>query len=149
MLSQFVWMLRNSEIQKSQQGWENTSQYPLQCQLVLENPFFLREIKPRDLVSSFIDAQKNLATQSKAHLKMIFLQVATTIRNKLAQIIESPNQRRTHKIDPEDDCYEDDLDTDSTRFLQMQRKLIIWFAGSLWEIMQYINRLGIQQFKVR
>ena len=49
---------------------------------------FLRESHPRDLVSIFIDAVKNHATQSEAQKKMKFLQVEIIIQNKLAQNLE-------------------------------------------------------------
>ena len=39
--------------------------------------------KPRDLVESFIDAVEGLATQSKAQMKLKFLEVETTIKSKL------------------------------------------------------------------
>ena len=66
------------------------------------------------MVSSFIDALEILATESKAQKRMKFLQVETTIRSKLAQIFETLNQRRSHRINIEEDIFEDDSDSDST-----------------------------------
>ena len=45
----------------------------------LEDPIFLCEINPCDLVSSFNDALENLAAQSEMQLKRKFPQVETTI----------------------------------------------------------------------
>ena len=58
----------------------------ISCSLIQE-PIFPCDPNPRDLVSSFIDALENLATQSKAQMKINFLQIETAIKNKLACIL--------------------------------------------------------------
>ena len=65
---------------------------------LIQEPVILCNLNPRELVSSFIDALDNLATQSKAQLKMNFLQIVTTKESNLARILETLDQRRTHCI---------------------------------------------------
>ena len=54
-------------------------------------PIFLCNSNPPDLVESFIDAVEALATQSKAQMKLKFLEIETAIKNKLSQTLESLN----------------------------------------------------------
>ena len=51
-------------------------------------PVFLCNSDPRHLVSSFISALEGLATQSKAQLKLKFIEVETAIKIKLCAILE-------------------------------------------------------------
>ena len=88
----------------------------------VEDPTFLCKFNLRELVSSLIDSLENLATQSKTQMKMKFLQVETTIRSKLAQILEIPDQCRTHRIYIEEDCLENDCGNVSAQCLQRQKK---------------------------
>ena len=57
---------------------------------------FLCDPNIRDLVSPFIDALENLATQSKAQIKMNFFQNETAIKSKLTFVLEVLNQLRGH-----------------------------------------------------
>ena len=54
-------------------------------------PIFLCNSNPRDLVESIIDAVEGLATQSKAQMKMKFLEIETAIKSKLTRTLESVN----------------------------------------------------------
>ena len=82
----------------------------------MQETIFLCDPNSRDLVSSFIDALENLATQSKAQTKMNFLQIETGTKTRLARILETLNQRRIH-------CVGDEAkdDNSSIEFLQMQK----------------------------
>ena len=73
--------------------------------ILIQEPIFCCDPNPSDLVSSFIDALENLATQSKTQMKMNFQQTSTTIKNRLARILEVLNQCRSHcvGIEAEDD----------------------------------------------
>ena len=74
-------------------------------------PIFLCISNPRDLVESFIDAVERLATQSKAQMKLKFLEVETAIKSKLTRTLESFNERRCRNrrvFEFEDQCFEDD-----------------------------------------
>ena len=61
---------------------------------LIAKPIFLCNSNPRDLVESFIDAVEGLATQSKAQMKVKFLEVETAIKSKLTRTLESLNERR-------------------------------------------------------
>ena len=64
----------------------------------------------RDLVESFVDAVEGLATQSKAQMKLKFLEIETAIKSKLTPILESLNERRYRNqrvFEFEDHCFEE------------------------------------------
>ena len=90
-------------------------------------PIFLCISNPRDLVDSVIDAVEGLATQSKAQMKLNFLEVETAVKSKLTRTLESLNERRCcnqRVFEFEDPCFEDENEWKdaSTQFLQMQKK---------------------------
>ena len=97
---------------------------------LIVKPIFLCNSNPRDLVESFIDAVEGLATQSKAQMKLKFLEIETAIKSKLTRTLESLNERRCRNqrgFDFEDQCFEDDDEEKdaSTQFLQMQKNQLI------------------------
>ena len=74
-------------------------------------PIILSNSNPRDLVEPFIDTVEGLATQSKAQMKLKFLEIETTIESKLSRTLESLNERRCrnqHGFEFEDPCFDDD-----------------------------------------
>ena len=97
---------------------------------LIAKPIFLCISNPHDLVESFIDAVEGLATQSKAQMKLEFLEIETAIKGKLTRALESLNERRCRNqrvFDFEDHCFEDDDEEKdvSTQFLQMQKKQLV------------------------
>ena len=97
---------------------------------LIAKPIFLCNSNPRDLVESFIDAVEGLATQSKAQMKLKFLQIETAIKSRLTRTLESLNERRCRNqrvFEFEDQCFEDDDEEKdvSTQFLQMQKNQLI------------------------
>ena len=93
-------------------------------------PIFLCKSNPRDLVESFIDAVEGLATQSKAQMKLKFLEIETAIKSRLTRTPESLNECRCRNqlvFELEDHCFEDDNEEKdaSTQFLQMQKNQLI------------------------
>ena len=97
---------------------------------LIAKPIFLCNSNPRDLVESFIDAVEGLATQSKAQMKLNFLEIETAIKSKLTRTLESLNERRCRNqlvFEIEDHCFEDDNEEKdaSTQFLQMQKNQLI------------------------
>ena len=97
---------------------------------LIAKAIFLCNSNPRDLVESFIDAVEGLATQSKAQMKLIFLEIETAIKSKLTRTLESLNERRCRNqrvFGFEDHCFEDDNEEKdaSTQFLQMQKNQLI------------------------
>ena len=82
------------------------------------------------MVESFIDAVEGLATQSKAKMKLKFLEIETAIKSKLTRNLETLNERRYSNqrvFEFKDHCFEDDNEEKdaSTQFLQMQKNQLI------------------------
>ena len=97
---------------------------------LIAKPIFLCNSNPRDLVESFIDAVEGLATQSKAQMRLKFLEIETAIKSKLTRTLESLNKRRCRNqrvFDFEDHCFEDDNEEKdaSTQSLQMQKNQLV------------------------
>ena len=93
-------------------------------------PIILCSSNPRDLVESFIDAVEGSATQSKAQMKLKFLEIETAIKSKLTRTLETLNERRCRNqrvSEFENHCFEDDNEEKvaSTHVLQMQKKELI------------------------
>ena len=89
-------------------------------------PIFFCSSNPPDWVESFIDAVEGLATQSRAQMKLKFLEIETAIKSKLTRTLESLNERRCRNqrvFEFEDHCFEDENEEEeaSTQFLQMQK----------------------------
>ena len=97
---------------------------------LIATPFFFCNSNPRDLVEAFIDAVEVLATQSKAQMKLKFLETQTAIKSKLTLTLDTPNERccRNQRVfEFEDHCFENDNGGKdaSTQFLQMQKNQLI------------------------
>ena len=98
---------------------------------LIPEPVFPCNSGPRHLVTSFVCALESLATQSKAQMKLRFIEVKTAIKIKLSSILEQLNQRhrqRERVIDYDNDEYFNDTAEEkelSTQFLQMQKNQLI------------------------
>ena len=93
---------------------------------LIPEPIFLCNANPHHLISSFITALEGLATQSKAQMKLNFIEVETAIKTKLCAVLEQVNQRRNRVSNFVDDCIVEEEDKDlSTQFLQMQKNQLI------------------------
>ena len=98
---------------------------------LIPEPIFLCNSDPRHLVSSFVSAFEGWATQSKAQMKIRFIEVETAIKIKLSSILEQLNQRHSQRervIDYDNDEYFNDTAEEkelSTQFLQMQKNHLI------------------------
>ena len=94
--------------------------------LILE-PNFLCNANPHHLILSFITALEGLATQSKAQMKLNFIELETAIKIKMCAILEQLNQRRNRaeRVSKFVDNYVVEEEKDlSTHFWQMQKKSI-------------------------
>ena len=60
---------------------------------LVEEPIFLCNSDPHQLVASFIGTLENLAAQSKAKLKNLFLDIETKVKIKLGSNLEKLSQR--------------------------------------------------------
>ena len=97
--------------------------------ILIPEPIFLCNANFHHLKLSFITALEGLATQSKAQMKMIFIEVETAIKMKLCVILEQLNQRRNRAETVSnfvDDCIVEQEENDpSTQLLQMQKNHLI------------------------
>ena len=94
---------------------------------LITEPNFLCNANPYHPISSFITALEGLATQSKAQMKLIFIEAETAIKIKLCAILEQLNQRRNRaERVPNfvDDCVVEEEEDLSRQLLQMQRNQI-------------------------
>ena len=85
-----------------------------------EEPIFFCNSDPHHLVASFIGALENLASQSKAKMKNLFLDIKTTVKINLGSILEKLTQRHNRR----EQAHLDDCDNEictSTQFLQIQK----------------------------
>ena len=96
---------------------------------LIPEPIFLCNANPHHLISSFITALEGLPTQSKAQIKLSFIEVETAIKIKLCAILEQLNQRRNRAERVSnfvDDCIVEEEEKNlSTQFLQMQKNQLI------------------------
>ena len=83
---------------------------------LLDEPIFLCNSNPHDLVLSFIEALENVAAKSRAQMNLNFLEVGTTIKSKLNAIFETLNERRQRRepiFEFEDECVEDETEEEN------------------------------------
>ena len=96
---------------------------------LISEPIFLCNTNPHHLISSFISALDGLATQSKAQLKLNFIEVETAIKIKMCAILEQLKQKRNRaKRVPNfvEDCIVEEEEKDLPKqFLQMQKNQLI------------------------
>ena len=93
---------------------------------LIPEPIFLCNANPHHLIWSFITALEGLATQSKAQMKLNFIEVETAIKTKLYAVLEQLNQRRNRVSIFVDDCIVEEEEKDlSTQLLQMQKNQLI------------------------
>ena len=119
---------------------------------LIAKPIFLCNSNPRDLVESFIDAVEGLATQSKAQMKLKFLEIETAIKSKLTRTLETLNEHRCrnqHVFEFKDHCFEDDnKEKDASRqFLQMQKIQLIELQEHLERYCNVLTVFGFNSAK--
>ena len=94
---------------------------------LIPEPIFLCSANPHHLISSFT-ALEGLATQSKAQMKLNFIEVETAIKIKLCAKLEQLNQRRNRAkrvLNFVDDCVVEEGKDSSIQFLQRQKNQLI------------------------
>ena len=95
---------------------------------LLEEPSFLYNSDPHYIVSSFIGTLEGLTSQSKAQMKLLFLDIETTIKIKLGSILEKLTERHNRRERERFDMSQDDCDNEicaSSQFLQIQKNQLI------------------------
>ena len=91
---------------------------------LVKERIFLCNSDPHRLVASFIGALENLASQSKAKMKNLFVDIETTIRIKLGSILEKLTLRLIRRESARFDMSQDDCDDEScasTQLLQIKK----------------------------
>ena len=91
---------------------------------LVEEPIFLYNSDPHP-VSSFIGILEGLASQSKAQMKLLVLDIETTLKIKLGSVLVKFTQRHNRRESARLDMSQDDCDNEicaSTQFLLIQKK---------------------------
>ena len=133
-----------SETQLQQHGLGNMSRYLYQfLQNLWKNQFSSATlILITSLHLLLFGALEDLASQSKAKMKNLFLDIETTIKIKLGSILEKFTQRHNRREQADlDDC--DNETCASTQFLQIQKNQLIHLQESLE---RYCNVLPVFGF---
>ena len=87
---------------------------------------FLCNANPHHLILPFINALEGLATQSKAQMKLNFIEVEIAIKIELCAILEQRKQTRGRAerlSNFVDDCIMEEEEKESTQSPQMQKKI--------------------------
>ena len=87
----------------------------------MEEPIFLYNSDPHHFVSSFIGTLEGLASQSKAQMKLLILDIEKTNKIKLGSILEKLTQRHNRREQADlDDC-DNDICA-SSQIIHIQKK---------------------------
>ena len=100
----------------------------------VDEPIFICNSDPHQLIASLIGALENLASQSKAKMKNLFFDIETIRKIKLVNILEKLTQRHFRQEHARFDMNQDDCDNEfcaSTQFLQIQKNQLIDLQESL------------------
>ena len=98
------------------------------------------------LVASFIGVLENLASQSKAKMKKLFLDIKTTMKMKLGSILEKLTQRQNRREQADlDDC--DNETCASNQFLQIPKNQLIDLQESLERYCNVLPVFGLSSAK--
>ena len=115
---------------------------------LVEEPISLHNSDPHHLVSSFIGTLEGLASQSKAQMELLFLDIETTNKIGLGSILEKLTQRHNRREQADlNDC--DNEICVSTQFLQIQKKSINWPSRISGTLLQCFTWVWFQQCKIR
>ena len=96
--------------------------------ILIETPILLCNSNRRDSIESFFVALESLAAQSKAQMKLQFLDIKTSIKSRLIAVFVVLNGRGGPKnivLEFEDECLEVEGKDVSTQFLQMQTNQLL------------------------
>ena len=109
---------------------------------LLEESIFLCNSDSHHLVPSSIGCLEGLALQSETQMKLLFLDIETTIKIKLGSILEELTQRHNRKEQASlDDC--ENENSPSTQFLQIQKNQLMELQDPL---VRYCNVLPVFGF---
>ena len=101
---------------------------------LVEEPVFPCNSDPHHLFSSFIGMLEDVASQSKAPMKLLFLDIETTIKFELGSVLEKLTERHNRREHARFDMSQDDSDKEifaSIQFLQIQKNQIFRLQETL------------------
>ena len=113
---------------------------------LVEDPVFICNSYPHHLLESTVGAFENLASQNKAKMKELFLDIKTTIKIKLGSILQKFNQSHNRRESARFDMSQDNCDNKiyaSTQCLQKQKNQLFDLQESL---KRYCNVLPVFGF---
>ena len=112
----------------------------------MEQTIFLWNSDPRHLVAPFTGALEKLASQSKAKMKNLFLDIETTLNIKVGSILDKLTQCHIRREHARFDMSQDDCDNNicaTTQFLQIQENQLSILQETLE---RYFNVLPVFGF---
>ena len=118
----------------------------------VEEPIFLHNSDPHHLISSFIGTLDGLASQNKAQINLLFLDIETTIKIKLGNNFEKLTQRHSRREQARFDMSQDDCDNEncaSTQFSADTRKSTNWSSRIPQTLLHCFTCVWFQQSKKR
>ena len=92
---------------------------------LIEEPVFICDKGPKNLIVSFVEALEELANKSKTEMQTKFASIQEIINSRVETIFEKLNERKGHTtpaFDFEDECIEEEEEEEadmSTQFLQL------------------------------
>ena len=113
---------------------------------LVEEPIFLCNSDPHHLVASFIGVLENLASQSKAKMKNLFLDIETTIKIKLGSNVEKLTQSHIRREQADLDDFDNETCA-STQLLQIQKNQLIDLQESLERYCKVLPIFGFNSAK--
>ena len=105
--------------------------------IFVEEPIFLYNSDPHHLISSFTGTLEGVASQSKAPMKLLVLDIETTTKIKVGNILETLPQCHIRREHVSIDISEDDCDNEfctATQFLQIEKKIKYSIFKNLWNV---------------
>ena len=101
---------------------------------LIEEPVFLCDKDPKNLIVSFVEALEELVNKRKTEMQTKFASIQEIINSRVKTIFQKLNERKgrtTPAFDFEDECIEVESEADmSTQFLQMQKNLFFWTCNN-------------------
>ena len=91
---------------------------------LIEEPLFLCDKDPKNLIIFFVESLEELANKTKTEMQTKFASIQEIIKSRVKAIFEKLNERKGHTTPAfgfEDECIEEEEADMSTQFLQMQK----------------------------
>ena len=115
---------------------------------LIDEPIFLYNKDPQNLIIDFVSNLELLAEQSKLEMRKKFQDIEVAVNERMKKIFDQLNERgknySSNKFEYKDECIEDSEEADmSTQFLRIQKNQLIDLKQHLE---RYINTLPVFGF---